>query len=457
MRNTVIWSFLSLVALASGGLITGCDSDDAIAKSAAGESCAKTSDCADGLKCLQGTCYQASSSGGSSNEGGDGSGGTVVGPTPPVLGGEGETCTKRADCEDGLSCISSRCTADGGGEGGSGSGPRLGAPGETCVTSSDCTKGLACIPGGYPFEGVSTGVGFVGICTVPTTFTPSGKTCGAECREAADCCELPVGRHAAIGASSCAALVEKIGNVKTACKAPTVQALKDQCFAYATYCDCADDAWSCDAGRCSYQGECTADTVADVPGGCPSLSRAGNSLTITCNEDGACAPPPTEAACKKDADCETKDVTNDPTGAVAPKCAADECVCHVDSGACYRKCDADLDCASGYNCDADTSICVKAPQCTTNEQCFNGATGLNGVCNEGACKYSCNSNLDCLAGVPTAAVAPEGTLICGPDHFCAPIGCSSDDQCAGAGTVKLFCTETAGPGDAVVYQSAITD
>ena len=50
MRNTVIWSFLSLVALAAGGLVTGCDSDAKIAKSSPGESCTNTSDCEDDLK-----------------------------------------------------------------------------------------------------------------------------------------------------------------------------------------------------------------------------------------------------------------------------------------------------------------------------------------------------------------------------------------------------------------------
>src|SRR5258705_1281565 len=133
MRNTVIWSFLSLAALALGGLAAGCDSDAKLARSKAGESCGKTPDCDDGLKCVDGTCYKASTStGGSASTGDGGSPPEVVGPKPPVLGSEGESCTKRADCEDGLGCFSQRCQKDVGGMGGAGNitGPTLGGPGE---------------------------------------------------------------------------------------------------------------------------------------------------------------------------------------------------------------------------------------------------------------------------------------------------------------------------------------
>ena len=76
MRSTVVWSFLSLVALGLGGLVAGCDGDATIAKSGEGESCDRTADCGDGLKCLQGTCYEVAPSGG---EGGQdtGSGGSM--------------------------------------------------------------------------------------------------------------------------------------------------------------------------------------------------------------------------------------------------------------------------------------------------------------------------------------------------------------------------------------------
>ena len=59
MRSSVIWSFLSLVALSTGSLVAGCDSDAKIAKSGLGESCDSSADCDDGLNCLQGACYKS--------------------------------------------------------------------------------------------------------------------------------------------------------------------------------------------------------------------------------------------------------------------------------------------------------------------------------------------------------------------------------------------------------------
>lgn len=467
MRNSVIWSFFSIVALAGGGLLSGCDSDDAIAKSGAGESCDRTSDCADGLKCLEGTCYESDTGGG--NEGGaDGTGGSsVVGPKPEVLGREGESCTKRSDCEDGLGCYTGRCTDDAGGEGGSGTaGPRLGHPGETCVTGADCDKGLSCVPGGsYEFEGIP-GLGNIGICSVGTTVTPSGKTCGAECVEAADCCELPVQLHAAwtvgatygTGAQSCSELRSKIGNQKCTTAGVGTE-LAAQCFALGAYCDCADETWSCDAGACSYIAVCEPETALNTPDGCPTYSRSGRNISSICNDDGACAAQVGEPAdtCARDADCEGMLVTADPLPS-GKECSEDECVCHVDSGMCYRRCDSNLDCQAGYNCDEDTSLCTQAPACTTNEECKLAQPYLNVACDEGTCKTQCNNSLDCLN------LSSEGDLwICAEDNFCAPLGCSSDAQCPIAsvtalGTVNVrgFCTEPP-VVEATVIQSAITD
>lgn len=472
MRNSVIWSFFSLVALAGGGLLSGCDSDDATVRSALGESCNKTSDCNDGLKCIQGTCYQsASSTGGSANnQGGESSGGTtVVGPPPPVLGTEGESCTKRADCEDGLGCYSGRCTSEATGEGGASPvGPRLGKPGETCVVGSDCEKGLSCVPGGYANgEVFVSGVGNIGVCSVTTTLKPSGKTCGAECREAQDCCELPQQLHVAYavgtpwgtGAASCSELRALLGNAK--CGTAT-GATGAQCAALATYCECEKDTWSCDAGVCTYQAGCTEGKVADQPEGCPTYSRSGRAQPVTtCNTKGACAAEPVEVdLCKRDADCEGMLVTNDPGATVAKECSEGECACHVESGLCYRKCDSDLDCDAGYNCDADTSLCTEAPACTTNEECIGYAPYLNAACDQGTCKLKCNSTLDCQVAQGVSDLAVDNYWVCGEDNFCTPLGCSTDAQCAQQGTgssrIRMFCTEPA-VSDVKGIQSAITD
>jgi hypothetical protein len=253
------------------------------------------------------------------------------------------------------------------------------------------------------------------------------------------------------GASSCSELRALLGTAK--CSTAT-GATGAQCAALAAYCECDDDdTWSCDAGTCSYQGACTEATAADQPEGCPTYSRSGRTLYNVCNTEGACAPEPVEVdVCKKDADCEGLYVTNDPTGAVK-QCSEDECVCHVESGACYRACDKDLDCDAGYDC--VESLCTQAPACTTDEECQVGAPYQNVACDEGTCKVRCNNNIDCVN-----AQVGEEYPICGSDNFCAALGCSSDAQCAITGTgtsrIRMFCTEPT-VAEGTVIQSAITD
>ncbi|MDF3070179.1 MAG: hypothetical protein K0R38_5780 [Polyangiaceae bacterium] len=446
MRNTVIWSFFSIVALASGGLLSGCDSDDALARSALGESCDKTSDCSDGLKCIQGTCYQSQSSGGSSNEGGDGSGGTVVLPKPPEPSGEGENCTKRADCEEGLGCFNGRCTTDAGGTGGSNGGVTLGSRGETCGLSSDCAKGLACLPqdGGnnLPLP-LAAGSNSIGVCTpVNSGIEPTGKSC-FECAEAADCCQLPLIEQAAVGAKSCADLAS---------------------LAYSAYCSdqCGDDTWACDSGLCQYTGECTAS--GNVAEGCPAYSRTGRALPTACDvKSGVCGGAPV-VGCKKDSECVSTVakpvlVSDDPTDT----CVDDECVCYTESGGCYRKCAEDLDCAAGFVCDGDTSLCVAADSCTSDAQCAVAYGDIRYKCqDDGICKPGCENDIDCSYG------SLEGgfEMVCGPDKTCVNVGCSDDAECtypaydaipALLGTVRGFCAEAVEVEPVGGVRSAITD
>lgn len=52
-------------------------------------------------------------------------------PEPPPLGGHGESCRARADCQEGLRCLDGKCTD-----------PHLG---ETCGATADCGGVLRCI------------------------------------------------------------------------------------------------------------------------------------------------------------------------------------------------------------------------------------------------------------------------------------------------------------------------
>lgn len=456
MRNTVIWSFFSIVALASGGLISGCDSDDALAKSALGESCDKTSDCADGLKCIEGACYQSASSGGSSNEGGEGSGGTtVVGPKPPVLGGEGESCAKRADCEDGLGCFNERCTKSAG-EGGEGNIPGvvLGVEGETCTTTTDCGKGLGCRPGGY-----MPGAGFTGVCTkLDTGLEPTGKTCGYECAEAADCCELPVILHATLGAFSCSDLATLVADVPNCA---TATALNGQrCLAYDVYCDenCGNSTWSCEAGTCAYEGECS--KAGAVIGGCPSYTRGGNGIPACDIDAGTCTTEVVDPmGCTDDESC------FDPTpmaivGGGGDLCSEGECTCHAGDGGCYRKCSENADCPVGYHCDEETTLCMPQGMCSTDAQCIEDVGDARVKCVDGTCTQPpCENDLDCNLG---GFVNGYFENVCGPDKTCVPLGCTDDTECPaysgvnGLG-VRSFCATFTGVAGVGAPVSAITD
>jgi hypothetical protein len=462
MRSSVIWSFLSLVALATSGLVTGCDSDATITKSGEGESCDSSADCTDGYKCFQGACYK--SAGPDTGEGGADDPG--VGPTPPVLGGEGESCTRAADCEEGLGCYNNRCVTDPTGAGGASSDPvRLGLVNEACQVTSDCSAGLAC-------RVVPTVSALVSVCTpAGGQIDATGKSCnGAECTEAADCCQLPTQLFAATAAKSCTELAALVADAD--CDAPTGNQ-PAQCFAYTAYCEC-DDTWSCsEAGQCVYEAECTED-VADSPGGCPTYSRSGHALVAVgiCNEDGVCAAEvPTTTGCTTDASCAGKVVADDP----ADECVGDECTCVKELKKCYRKCNGDLDCSAGTPavvddpltvpdetmpatprrvCDMDQAVCVLADLCTTNESCVRRLGDIDAVCLEGTCRASCSDDHDCNPG----GIAAAYTAVCNDNKICEPLGCEEDTECPGTPSgVKLFCTAPHVGAAGTNVASAITD
>lgn len=443
MRITAIWSFLGLVALGASGVLSGCDSDDPAVKSAVGESCVKTSDCVDGLKCLEGACYRGPANNG---EGGTDS---EPGPVPPVLSGLGETCTKRADCADGLSCFNARCAEEPEGEGGASPGPTLGGIGETCVLTADCLEPLACYP--------SAGLGSVGVCTPATTgLTPTGNDCHAECKEAADCCELPVLYHQpydaltytwGTGAASCVELDSLLTAVD--CATTVLPAELARCFAFDTFCSCADDTWSCsDAGACVYETECTVSGAA--PGGCPALSRSGRPLLQVCSAEGACAPA--AGPCTDDDSC-----TGKPVADAIDTCVADECTCYNELG-CYRKCSVDLDCAVGQVCN-DDAVCETAPFCESDEHCAALAKDFRSKCSAATntCYTPCENDRDCNP----AGVTGQLTMLCNADKMCQLIGCTSDNDCPApgpnAGGVKNFCTPQLDPTFVPTVASAITD
>lgn len=465
MRSSSLYSFLG-IALCVGASLAGCSGDDddndttAPPKlSAEGESCQSTGNCASGLVCKDQTCVKSSSSGAGSGNGGSagsgsgkgGSGGSskggTAGTTPaPVLGTEGESCTKRADCEADLHCYNQRCTAGEatGAAGGGGMGsemppppPVLGQTGETCVLPSDCAAGLTCLPG--PASGVCG--------TANTGITPTGKSCTGECQEAADCCQLPLTAQGTYMVRSCADLDAKLDGVD--CDDPGDSAAL--CFIRATYCIC-DDTWACTDNLCVYRPDCAAN--GETTDGCPSQTRNGRPLPTIC-VDNECGGTVDVGGCQDDSDCEMAAVADDGTDT----CSADECTCYKTDGRCYRKCDSSLDCAVGYSCDTKkTHLCIAGDECTDSVFCQKKLNDINAVCQPDThtCVIGCDTDVDCN---PSGFTMGGFINICNQDkHVCEFFGCRSDFDCTAQGNIHMFCIDNpAPPAAGTAVASAITD
>lgn len=469
MRSTSLFSLFG-IALCMSAAVVACSGDDDNDTAPApqtpsdlGQSCTRTADCKSPLVCIDQVCEKKGTvpNAGAGNEGTGGStGGTSAtggtggtarggssgsgGTTPaPVLGGEGESCTRAADCQAGLRCFNQRCTAGeetgSGGEGGMGTvtppAPKLGERGETCAVSSDCAGGLACLP--------ASTVG-VGVCTVVNAgIPPTGNDCAAECRDAADCCQLPQSVLTSLGIKSCADLDVLLTDVD--CDNPGAAA--SQCFARQVYCSCAKDTWDCSDGVCSYVASCENSGFAS--NGCPTVSRSGKTLVSTCN-DSHCQLAAVDPTCSSDSDCDGKGVADDGTDT----CSAGECTCYKAAHLCYRKCDVDIDCEPGRVCDGKTHVCMLAPECMSDVDCQAAHMNVNSRCQVdlGVCKLTCETDLDCNGNLLGAL-----SQVCNADHVCEAIGCTQDAQCKTSSTpsVQMFCTpkipvsESAGPKSAI--------
>jgi hypothetical protein len=471
MRSSAFVRLLGL-ALAGSAALVACGGDDddntpapSISKSGEGESCTRTDDCERGLACFDNVCAEdptppgtggtnasggtGGSTGGSAGKGGStgkgGSGGT--GGTPVVLSGEGESCTRTADCESSLSCFNQRCaTSPDEGDAGEGNTPTpvLGAEGETCVLSTDCASGLVCRPSG------GTETGAVGVCTpVNAGVEPTGKICGAECTAPADCCEIPTELHAGLTAKSCTEIANLIEVNAVDCTDPAAGLQSQWCFTQATYCGNCAAKWRCTSGSCNYQADCSADGA--VPGGCPALSRTGRPLIPTCNLDTEkCQAPAVDALCDADADCDTQAVSDDPTDT----CVEGECACV--QAMCLRKCNKDLDCAAGKVCGSD-DVCVPAGSCEADSDCIRQFGDFSAVCHDNVCTMGCDYDVDC-----NALTGGFLELVCNNDGLCEELGCASDDECFKADDTagsqrRLFCTDRPEAGAAAIPSSAITD
>ena len=409
IRGTALFSIFTVV-IAIGASVAACGSSSASTDtSGSGQSCTRTADCSGTLVCMANVCLAPSS-----------------------------TSTSKSDA--GVAA-----TGDAGDAATGTMGPHLGLIGEACQTTADCATGYDC---------VASSVGPV--CDiVDYNLTATGKTCTGECSSTADCCEVPTtlgsiaytpdgGFLTALAIHGCQDLLTVLGGDATVCatggSGPTGLGVRQACFYYQAYCQCAANTWACTNSKCQYTAPCQANTTNTL-GGCPTATRAGAASSTTCNlTTNSCLP----ATCSAASDCVGKPVT-DVAGAT---CAGSSCTCS--NMGCYLKCAKDLDCAAGYTCDMATSLCAVA-QCATDGDCVTRTNNVRAQCSAGACKIPCVTDHDCGSSgdLPGTAFSQQ---VCGSGNFCQPVGCMSDNDCT-TSAVHMYCITPPATGE----RSAVTN
>jgi hypothetical protein len=197
------------------------------------------------------------------------------------------------------------------------------------------------------------------------------------------------------------------------------------------------------SGTCQYSGV--------VPKGCPDKTRIGRTLSAACDTTAMkCQAAVTATGCSNPSMCDMQPITD----LAGQTCNVGECTCY--QAACYRRCSKDLDCAAGYNCDQGTSVCTKAPDCTSDAYCADQLASAAAQCRSGKCVIACKTDYDCN---PDGLFSSFDSQVCNAaTGACQDIGCAADSDCPGTPSgVKVFCVTPPTGTAAVAVRSAITD
>jgi len=334
-NKVIIVLFLSIV-------LTGCDTEESSGsdiKSAAGESCARTSDCEEGFSCIHNVCQKSGTA--QDEDAGE--------QEPQLIGGQaGESCNSRADCQLGLSCINNVCTSsDKVDQEDAGAQVSTGKRGETCQTRIDCEQGLACING-------TCALADFGIQS--TT-----KECVViECRQKEDCCTLRDEADCLFYESQCALVAE-----------PNIY-----CDNYQNFCTCENHA--CVDNECQIACEVDDDCSVTLPFCLKETYCVECKSDDDCDEDETCSDNECTAACEDDFDCpyfySCKSRICVETGCTTDReCIAltDNVLARCEDGECQQPCVTDLDCSNpdNYNFRACVEGYCENIGCETDEEC----------------------------------------------------------------------------------------
>lgn len=306
---------------------------DDVKRGAEGESCTSRNDCEEGLQCIALTCVPRGSSGG-----GDAS---VAAPSPAE---QGEPCTSRRDCAVGLACIANRCTEQ---SAGMEPGGRYSGRGESCAASNECASDLACVSN------------MCAAVTVGLEHTP--KSCDRiECAADADCC---------------AAFVPN----------PSCEQYRQNCETDPVFCNTY-------RSLCQCSQRCVDELCTTAAPGCTDSAECTSLQTPFCVE-GTCVQ------CEADANCP----------GMGGKCV---------QGVCMSACTSDEQCPLLHAC--EDGACVDVG-CRSDRECVFVSGDASSVCRDGKCQDPCDSDSDCAAEQQRFSVCV--------DSQCVFVGCESDAEC----------------------------
>lgn len=319
---------LHCAALLLAALCLAACKDDEPALGSAGESCTRRADCADGLSCIGEVCVAATP--------GD------AGVAPPA--GEGGACNSRSDCRSGLVCTENRCE-----QAPLGVDPdnRYGGRGESCQAKNDCEGELACV-GNTCRE-------------VTLSLSHTDKACNrVECAETADCC------------------AGFVPNVNCEMYRENCETDPIFCNTYRSLCECNQD--------------CVDEVCIAAAQGCETSAECGSTQTPFC-VNARCSQ------CGEDLDCPG---------------AGTQCV----EGVCMAACSIDENCPLLHSC--QDSVCVDTG-CTSDRECVFLTTNSLARCVDGDCGVPCDDDADC-------ADETNRFQVCESER-CVFVGCENDAEC----------------------------
>lgn len=319
-----------------------------------------------------------------------------------------------------------------------------GAPrGEGCLSNRDCPSGEQCVSG--------------------SCLAVMEKGCTSD-----DAC--PLGQYCDIATHACLPLETQEPPPEPECTADAACPAHQRCDLGTGTCvngrrsctaeaDCAAIGQRCDTGKGTCV-DCFTETDCTSPMKCTEGECVDPSLSTSCNDDTACAPPSTicvAAQCTRGCTspsgltCGAEETCNASTGRCDPRapdpdpnactsdpqCGAPSAVC--ENGRCFPGCAqiGGLTCAAGNVCDTTTGRCVAVSgPCTQDSQCNAPAS----VCELGQCVPGCGR---------AGGVQCSGATRCNPSSGRCEMGtgfCSSDLDCSTPAEVCNLSTGDCDPG-----------